>query len=64
MKMYGIAKEYWGGECYNCDYNEDIELYFNKKIRDERLEEYKNKKNIGDIIYNAFEIETEDKLIL
>lgn len=39
-------------------------MYFDKNIRDERLEEYKNKKNIGDIIYNAFEIETEDKLIL
>lgn len=64
MKMYGIAKEYLGGSSYSCDYTEDIELYFNKETRDEKLEEYKKNKNTGDIIYNTFDIETEDKLIL
>lgn len=64
MKIYGIAKEYWGGSCYSCDYNEDIELYFDKNIRDEQFKEYKKLRDTGDIIYNMFEIETEDKLIL
>lgn len=31
MKIYGIAKEYWGGYSYSCDFSEDIELYISKE---------------------------------
>lgn len=60
MKIYGIAKEYWGGSSYTCVFNEDIELYISKEKRDEQMEEYNLYKVSGDIIYTPFDIETED----
>lgn len=60
MKIYGIAKEYWGGYSYSCDFSEDIELYISKDKRDEQMATYKSYEDTGDVIYNEFEVETED----
>lgn len=60
MKLYGIAKEYWGGSSYSCNFSEDIELYISKENRDKQMQVYKSYKDTGDIIYNEFEVETED----
>lgn len=60
MKIYGIAKEYWGGNSYTCVFNEDIELYISKEKRDEQMAIYKSYKDTGDVIYSEFDIETED----
>lgn len=57
MKLYGIAKEYWGGNSYYCNYSEDIMLYQSEEKRDE---EFSKLKDNGDVINNKFEVETED----
>lgn len=57
MKLYGIAKEYWNGNHYSCNYDEDITIYFSKLKRDE---EFAKMKDGGDVLHYKFEVETED----
>ena len=56
MKIYGIAKEYWDGYSYSCDFSEDIELYISKGKLDEQMAIYKSYKDTGDVIYKEFEV--------
>lgn len=57
MKLYGIAREYWNGGYYSCNYDEDITIYFSKLKRDE---EFAKMKDNGDVLHYKFEVETED----
>lgn len=57
MKLYGIAKEYWNGNSYSCNYDEDITIYFSKLKRDE---DFYILKDNGDVLHYKFEVETED----
>lgn len=54
MKVYGIARELWGGSSYYCDYSEDISLYFSKEKRDKEFDKLESN---GEVQYSRFEIE-------
>ena len=57
MKVYGIAREGWGGNNYYCDYSEDISLYFSKEKRDNEFDKLESN---GEVQYSRFETEVEE----